>query len=92
MPDKAWKAFERRVARFFHGERAPVHNKETRADVLHDDLYLECKQRANPSIWKLWEETADRAKKEGKTPVICYSKKYKNGFLIVVHSDDFLKV
>ena len=90
MADKAWKALERRVAAYFGATRNPLsggNSKQTRADVIHDSLYIEAKQRSNPSIWKLWEDTAALAKAEDKTPVVCVQKKGSHGFLIVVHCD-----
>jgi len=88
MPDKAWKALERRVATYFSTTRAPVGNNVTRADTFHEELYIEIKQRKNPSVWNLWEKTRDLAKKEDKSPVVCIQKKHHDGFLIVVHCDD----
>ena len=45
-----WKQRERDVAEFFHGQRNPLsggNSKHTRADVIHDRLYIECKLREN---------------------------------------------
>ena len=96
MSDKAWKAFERRVADFFHGKRNPLSGGNsgsgTRADVIHDRLFIECKKRVKHSAVTLWDDTKKKAVKEGKTPVVCLSEKNRPGFWIVVHSDDFLKL
>jgi len=95
MPDKAWKKFERRVAAFFNGERNALSGrnaKVTGGDVIHPDLYIECKQRQNPAIWSLWADTRAQAVKEDKTPVVCVAKKNHAGFLIVVHCDDLAKL
>ena len=49
MPDKAWKKRERDVAQYFNGTRTPLsggNGKVTRADVIHDDLFIECKLRS----------------------------------------------
>ena len=46
MPDKAWKKRERDVANYFNGKRTPLSggsSKVTRADVIHDKLFVECK-------------------------------------------------
>jgi len=46
MPDKAWKKRERDVAVYFNGMRTPLsggNGKVTRADVIHDTLFIECK-------------------------------------------------
>ena len=44
MPDKAWKKRERDVANYFNGQRTPLsggNGKITRADVIHDNLFIE---------------------------------------------------
>jgi len=95
MSDKIWKQFERRVADFFHGQRNPLsgsNSKHTRSDVIHDTLYIECKQRKKHTVVTLWDDTKRKAVKENKTPVVCLSEKNRPGFWIVIHSDDFLKL
>ena len=73
MPDKAWKKRERDVAQYFNGTRTPLsggNGKVTRADVIHDDLFIECKLRAKHTVVSLWDDTAKIAKKahnEGTT-------------------------
>lgn len=92
MSDKAWKAFERRVASYFGGVRCPVLGSDTNADVNHDKLFIECKQRKKHSVVTLWDDTKRRAVKEEKVPVICLSEKNRPGFWIVVHSDDLAEL
>ena len=95
MPDKAWKKRERDVASYFNGKRTPLsggNGKITRADVIHDNLFIECKLRAKHSAVKLWDDTKILADKEKKTPVIALCEKNRPGFWIMVHSDDFEKV
>ena len=43
--DKAWKAFERRVAQKTGGERIPVSDRRTPLDVAHPIIGIECKYR-----------------------------------------------
>ena len=65
MPDKAWKKRERDVAQYFNGKRTPLsggNGKVTRADVIHDDLFIECKLRAKHTVVSLWDDTAKIAK------------------------------
>ncbi|MBG76367.1 MAG: hypothetical protein CFH22_01053 [Alphaproteobacteria bacterium MarineAlpha5_Bin12] len=91
MGDKAWKRREREVARFFNGERNALsggNSKVTRADVIHKNLFIECKLRAKHSVVSLWDETAKIAKTEEKTPVVVLCEKNRPGFWIMVHSDD----
>lgn len=92
MSDKAWKQFERRVASYFGGVRCPVLGTDTKADVTHDTLFIECKQRKKHTVVTLWDAVRLRAKKEGKVPVVCLSEKNRPGFWIVVHSDDLTKL
>ena len=52
MPDKAWKKRERDVANYFNGKRTPLsggNGKVTRADVIHDDLFIDCLLYTSPS-------------------------------------------
>ena len=68
MPDKAWKKRERDVAQYFNGKRTPLsggNGKVTRADVIHEDLFIECKLRAKHTAISLWDDTAKLAKEEG---------------------------
>ena len=91
MPDKAWKKRERDVASYFKGVRNALsggNSKITRADVIHDELFIECKLRSKHSVVSLWDDTAKLAKVEGKTPVIALCEKNRPGFWIMVHSDD----
>ena len=56
MPDKAWKNRERLVARFFGGVRnalSGINSKVTHSDVIHDNLFIECKLRAKHTAIKL---------------------------------------
>lgn len=92
MADKAWKAFERVVAKFFTSTRAPLsggNGKQTRSDSLHPELFIECKYSAKSALYSLHQETETKAKKEEKIPVICTKKKGTDGFLITVHSSNF---
>tara|TARA_B100001245_G_C22504628_1_gene255403 strand:- start:61 stop:357 length:297 start_codon:yes stop_codon:yes gene_type:complete len=95
MPDKAWKKRERDVASYFKGIRTPLsggNGKVTRADVIHDTLFIECKLRAKHTVVSLWDYTAKLAKEENKTPVIALCEKNRPGFWVMVHSNDLLKL
>ena len=90
-----WKKFESRVADFFHGSRTPLSggaSKHTRADVIHNSLFIECKLRKKHTAVSLWDETKKLATKENKVPVVCLAEKNRKGFWILVHSDDFMKL
>ena len=78
MGDKAWKQRERNVAKFFGGVRTPLsggNGKITRADVIHESLFIECKLRAKHTAITLWDETKEIADTENKTPVIALCEK-----------------
>lgn len=96
MPDKSWKAFERRVARFFGcQDRNPlsgINSKHTASDTLHDTLFIECKQRKKHAVVRLWDKCKPLAKEENKIPVVALSEKGRPGFWILVHSSDLTAV
>ena len=92
---RTWKQRESDVAKFFHGQRTPLsggNSKITRSDVIHDELFIECKLKKKHSVVSLWDETKILAKKEGKTPVIALCEKQRPGFWIMVHSNDLGKL
>jgi hypothetical protein len=85
-----WKRREREAARLFGSERQPGSGSggrqdQTRSDSTHPTLFIESKLRASSSTRTLWEKTAARAKREGKTPVVMLYAKGKPGALVVVH-------
>ena len=96
MPDKSWKAFERRVARFFGcQDRNPLsgtNSKHTASDTLHEELFIECKQRERYAAVRLWEESKKLALREGKIPVVAVSEKGRPGFWLLVHSSDLTAI
>lgn len=90
MPDKSWKAFERRVAAYFDTQRNALsggNSKITRSDTLHPALFIECKQRQQHSAVTLWNDTKALADAEQKMPVVALSEKGRPGFWLVLHSD-----
>ena len=72
MPDKAWKKRERDVANYFKGLRTPLsggNGKVTRADVIHKDLFIECKLRVKHTAVSLWSSrTARDVRSEARRP------------------------
>tara|TARA_B100000700_G_scaffold275661_1_gene321654 strand:- start:569 stop:880 length:312 start_codon:yes stop_codon:yes gene_type:complete len=92
---RTWKKRESDVASFFKGTRTPLsggNSKVTRADVIHDQLFIECKLKKKHTVVTLWDSTADLAKTEGKTPVVALCEKNRPGFWLMVHSDDLEKL
>lgn len=97
MADKAWKAFERRVAAWFGCLRNIGSGTCGRPDLLsasdstHPRLFLEAKHHARHAARALWDATAKLARKEGKIAVLALGDRGKPGFLAVVHSDDLVE-
>jgi len=92
---RTWKKRESNVAAFFKGKRTPLsggNSKITRSDVIHDELYIECKLKKKHTVVTLWDETKKLADKEGKTPVVALCEKERPGFWIMVHSNDLQKI
>lgn len=89
-PTTTWKSRERQVARAFGAERNPLsggNSKHTRSDTLHPMLFLEHKHtKSSPP--KLILDTRDRAKKEGKIPVVTKSFGGQAGFWVTCHVCD----
>ena len=55
MPDKAWKAFERRLARRVGGRRIPVTGEREGADVVALPFVYQAKlRRGLPSYLRTW--------------------------------------
>jgi len=94
-PTKTWKNKERKVAEFFEGERTPLsggNGKITRADVIHDKYFIECKYRKNHSVVSLWDKTKALADTERKTPIVALCEKGRQGFWLLVHNEDWEKL
>ena len=92
---RTWKKRESNVADLFQGQRTPLsggNSKITRSDVIHEDLFIECKLKKKHTVITLWDETKKLAIKEGKTPVIALCEKERPGFWIMVHSSDLEKL
>lgn len=90
-----WKAKERKVAGFFGSKRTSLsggNSKITRSDTMHEHLFIEVKHRKTSSVWKLFEQTKEMAKAEGKTPVVALGLLNHEGVLFVIHSNDLAKV
>jgi len=86
-----WKARERILAHLFGTERTPLSggaSRHTRSDSLHPRLYLEAKLRSQMAIFREFAGVAEKARKEGKIPVLGLAHKGHRGFLIVCRDDD----
>jgi len=91
VADKTWKQVERRCASLFGCERKALsggNSGGSRSDTTHDRLYIEVKHRKRWAIWSLYEDTKDKAVKEGRIPVCVLDQHRKHGCLVCVHSND----
>ncbi len=91
-----WKQRERQIASYFGTKRVPLSGSnsghDTSSDSMHPTLYIEDKLRAKFAAVTLWDDTATKAKAEGKTPVVCLAEKGRPGFWVMVHSNDLIQV
>ncbi len=95
MPDKAWKAFERRIAKSLGTDRTPLSggaSRHTTSDTLHPDLYVECKQRKRSYTWGQFATVRYRARKEEKVPVLALHVTNSPKDLAVIDWDFFLEL
>ena len=89
---RTWQKAEQRIAEFFGARRQPGsgsggRDDQTRSDSTHPFLFIESKLKARHTTRTLYDETAAKARLEGKLPVVCLCDKFRPGFLVVVHSD-----
>jgi hypothetical protein len=95
VADKTWKRRERQVARDFGARRTPLsggNSAHTRADTLHDELYIEVKARAQHAACRLYDQTRVLARAEGKTPVVALAENNRSGYLLVLAPEDLAAV
>lgn len=90
-----WKRFERQVAGDQGTTRTPLSGScsgHTSGDTLHKKIYSEAKYRKKWALWTLFEQVKSLAAQEDKIPALFLKEKGKRGYLLVCHSDDFLKL
>ena len=95
MADKAWKAFERRIAATLGTVRTPLSggaSRHTTSDTLHPDLYVECRYRIRSAVHKWWFVVRQSALKEAKKPVLALHVKDSPIDLAVIDWDFFLRL
>lgn len=93
MTDKrTWQKLETKVAKSLKGKRNPLSGRSSRhtaGDVIHDNFYVECKLREKMAVWSFFREAEEKAKKEGKIPLLILKEKNKHGELIALRLSDF---
>jgi len=95
MPDKSWKRAERAVAKKLGGARNPLSGRSgghSSGDVIHSTLYVEVKQRAHFALFTLFRDTAKKARKEGKTPVVVLHERGRKTRLYIVSEKTLLEL
>ncbi|MBA7712890.1 hypothetical protein ES703_121881 [subsurface metagenome] len=95
MADKAWKAFERRVAKSLGTVRTPlsgISSRHTSSDTLHPDLYVECKMRKRSLVHTLFTLASKQAKVERKIPVMAMHVARSHTTIAIIDWDFFLQL
>lgn len=90
-----WKAAERVIARWFGAERNPLSGRNSRhsaSDSLHPRLFIETKYAHRWAVLTIWRKAVEFARAENKIPLVCLKEKGKEGFWILVHSNDLVPV
>lgn len=91
-----WKSFERVVAKMFGTTRVPLSGSNsghgTNSDSLHKTLYIECKVRGKSATYSLFLDTLEKAKAEGKIPIVAVKQKNTKGFLLVIRPEDLVQI
>ena len=90
-----WKKRERNIAKYLGTDRTPLsgsNSRHTSSDTLSDIFYVESKLRVSPPGWALFEQTALKASKENKIPLVIYSKKFKQKKQIVCDYDWLIEI
>lgn len=95
MPDKRWKAAERSVAEVLGGKRNPINGRGDEADVEHDWLAIEVKNRPLPK-WitegHLQAIKARLASGKDKLPVVILKPPRTNAMdsYVLIQVSDFI--
>lgn len=91
-----WKKFERDIANFFGTKRTPLSGinsgHDTNSDSLHPTIYIEAKYRNSFSIFSLFLDTEEKAKRENKVPVVAIKQKGEQGYLLVIRPEHLRKL
>jgi len=95
VSSKRWQGFEKSIAKVFNTLRTPFSGSNsgvTSSDSLHDRLYVECKFHQKQAILTLMKDTEEKARFEGKLPIIALSDpedKYKDKYIMFNIKDMF---
>ena len=70
---KTWKNNELKLSKMFGARRNPLsgsNSAHSMSDTLHEEFYIEIKDGKQSLPTKLWIDTVQKAKQEGKIPMI----------------------
>ena len=70
---KTWKNNELKLSKMFGARRNPLsgsNSGHSTSDTLHEEFYIEIKDGKQSLPTKLWIDTVQKAKQEGKIPMI----------------------
>lgn len=95
---RSWQKLEERVCAKFRGRRTPLSGSNsqhgTSADCIHCRIlpgaYIEIKFRASFLHHALFKDVEEKAKKEGKLPLLVTHQKNDKGELVTLRLNDFL--
>ena len=94
MADKSWKALERRVAKMLNTQRTPLsggNSKMTQSDTLSDKYYVEIKYRKKIPFLKVFNDTVEKARKEGKKPIVVFHEAGTKRNIVMLDLNDFVE-
>ena len=94
---RTWQKREQTIAEDFGAHRNWGSGSSGRADLSRSDstsekVYVEAKTRAKHSAVTLWDDTAAKAKVEGKIPVVGLCVKGRPGYWLLVKDSDLKRV
>ena len=96
MGDRAWKAFERKVAKILGGKRIPSSGAAPgfKGDVEHPLFFIECKHglQIPKTIVSWYLKAKEQAKKESKIPIVVMKPRGKHDEYVFISLTDFAKL
>lgn len=96
MADKAWKAYERRVAAMFHMKRALQKGTTEKADIVPNDgsecpYVIDAKKRKSLRIWSWMYKLVQYAQSKRKAPILVFQPWGKKQNFAVIRLRWFFK-
>lgn len=95
MPDKTWKAMERKVAKTLCGKRIPVSGAAPgfKGDVSHPVFFIECKHgKQIPKTIVSWFRKAEKQNTTGKATMLVVKPKGMHGELVIMRLEELARM